>query len=627
MSALATLLVLSAGAAAQGPWVMTTSTNPAVRAIAPEVHAVRADDRFVYIESAGLSLHSFGPLEANQYDQPSGPRALSYRIPRNPKPAAVHPSAPLGIVGVFVTGVPIYNPIGTVSYRDQNIWHRDAVAASVKASPLLASLTASNDHHSPIIGFALDGYPVYGPFGWDAAGKVQRMNSSYRVRAVTGRNSLPDGTALTPAQEGPAVSADFPAGAFAEDYEYAPGAGDLDEFNGRFARTPEYPEGTYAYFLATTGSSALAWPYMIGPRYFGEAPLEIPARVTMRHSDKVDLWTDRAQAKAGEPLHLTFVFHDPKGRAIRFLEKIHEQPVHLIVVANDLAEFDHIHPEPVAGDAFSVTHTFPRAGGYWLYADYTAPGEQPSVARFALEVTGETQKPVPLHPDTEFTRTVDGVRIAFSAPAQLKAGRDLPLAFTLTSPENGQPIADLDPWLGAWGHIIIVGASGENFIHAHPLENARADAPIHTHMAVAPGPSPATIRTVTGFRSSGTYKLWFQFQRHGELITTAWVVKVAPPDRLARESISLPGNSIRVTVSSAGFEPPRLELPAGKQTRIAFTRTDAQNCASEVIFPELNLRKPLPPGETTIVDLPARPSGELHFACGAGMYRGAVVIR
>jgi plastocyanin domain-containing protein len=65
----------------------------------------------------------------------------------------------------------------------------------------------------------------------------------------------------------------------------------------------------------------------------------------------------------------------------------------------------------------------------------------------------------------------------------------------------------------------------------------------------------------------------------------------------------------------------------GKETQIAFSRSDAQNCASEVVFPELKIRKPLPPGQTVIIDLPAQPAGEMQFACGMGMFRGALVIR
>lgn len=634
MRTITTLCVLAGVCRAQGPaprpWVMAAFTNAAVQAIAPEVHTVRSDDSFIYIESAGLSLHSFGPLEANQYDAPLGPRAFSFRIPKNPRPDSRHLSVPLGIIGVFATGVPICNPLGAISWRDQNIWHQDAVAASkVRTSSLLMALLAGAGRHSPIIGFALDGYPIYGPFGWNAAGEIQRMRSSYRLRRISGRDTLPDGTVLTPAQEGPRIGSEFPLGTFAEDYEYAAGSGDLDEFNGSYVRTPEYPEGTYAYFLTTANTGAIAWPYLIGPRYFGDAPLDVPARVSVQHSKMADLWSDRVSIEAGKAARLTLVFHDPLGRTIRFLEKVHRQPVHLIVVSKDLAEFEHIHPEPTPDDSLSIIHVFPHPGEYWLYADYTAPGETPSIARFSIKVAGQPRSPVQLLPDTKLTKTVDGIRIAIAPPPHWKAGADLPLAFTLTDAETGQPIADLDPWLGAWGHIMIVGASGESFIHAHPLEGALTEIGFlpHVHAPPVPGPSPSVIRTVTGFRSAGVYKLWFQCQRHGRVITASWVANVSKPDRPASVPVAQPSDVIRVTVSSAGFEPSRLQIRAGQSTRIAFRRSDAQNCASEVVFPGLGLRKRLPPGETVIVDLPAQSPGEMRFACGMGMYRGAVVVR
>jgi len=306
------------GSDAQPPvlrsWVMAAPVNAAVRAIAPEVHSVRVEGEYVSVESAGLSLRSFGVLEANQYDAPLGPRTVSFRIPLHPRPAHAPVHTPLGMIGVFVTGVPLYNAVGTVSYRDQNLWHQDAVAASQNGvSPLLNALNGANDRHSPIIGFALDGYPIYGPYG------DRRMRSSYRLRKMTKRDVLPDGTALTPAQEGPAVGPEFPLGTFAEDYEYVAGSGDLDEFNGRFVKTPEYPEGTYAYFLATDEGGRPAWPYLIGPRYYGEfAVMNSSARVWT--DEGVTLSADR-EIRAGERVQLTLRFADAQGRAIRFLEK------------------------------------------------------------------------------------------------------------------------------------------------------------------------------------------------------------------------------------------------------------------------------------------------------------------
>lgn len=611
MRTLAGLLIAAmTAAAADAPpelrsWVLSPPGNAPVLAIAPEVHAVRSDSDFVYVESAGLSLHSFGALEANQYDPPATPRRLIFRIPRHPRPAAGQPiSTPLGIIGVFATGVPIYNPIGAVSYRDQNIWHRDAVAASsAGTSPLVASLSANATRHSPIIGYALDGYPIYGPFGWDSAGNVRRMTSSYRLRRISRRTVLPDGVVLTPGQEGPDVSPAYPPGAFAEDYEFVKGSGDLDEHNGRFTRTPEYPDGTYAYFLT-------AWPYLIGPTYYGVPPFSIP----------------HDSPKAGEPATLTFAFHDRRGRAIRFLENVHQRPIHLIVVSDDLAEFAHIHPQPAPLDVFTVSHTFAHGGAYTLFADYTAPGAAPTVEKSQIQVAGEPRPSAPLLADRDFTRTVAGVRVTLDLPAKLQAGVDVPLGFTLD-------VNDLEPYLGAWAHIMLISADRETFIHAHPLENAdspaTAETAAHTHTAPIAGPSPSTIRTITGFRNPGLYKLWFQFQRKGSVVTVPWVLRVdaAGPVVSAASPVSKSTTGLRVDVSSTGFSPSRLVVPANRKTTVAFRRADAQNCANEVVFPSLGIRRKLPPGQTVTIDLPPSAAGELHFACGMGMFQGAVLVQ
>jgi hypothetical protein len=123
------------------------------------------------------------------------------------------------------------------------------------------------------MGFAFDGFPVYGPYAYaDPTGvntAITRMRSSYQKRSITQRHTLPDGTVLTPSQYGPDISATYPLGYYAEDYEYVAGSGDLDAYNGRFAVTPQYPGGTYAYYVTVDGNGASAYPYDIGPSYYG----------------------------------------------------------------------------------------------------------------------------------------------------------------------------------------------------------------------------------------------------------------------------------------------------------------------------------------------------------------------
>jgi len=124
--------------------------------------------------------------------------------------------------------------------------------------------------HSPIIGWAFDGNPIYGPYGYsdptDQSSSIARLNTSYRLKSnlvydeVT--NPYPVRT------EGPLLT-DEVAGKFVEDYEYSFGLGDLDQYNGRFCKTPDFPEGKYCYFITVdaTENGNPVFPYVLGPSF------------------------------------------------------------------------------------------------------------------------------------------------------------------------------------------------------------------------------------------------------------------------------------------------------------------------------------------------------------------------
>lgn len=122
--------------------------------------------------------------------------------------------------------------------------------------------------HSPILGWAYDGNPIYGPVGFsnpNGTGLLAYMKSSYAKLSTQRTN-------------GPSI-VDYPAGFFVEDYTYTPGFGDLDEHNGRFTVTPEYPNGVYAYFVTVTNNQISnpsspfnngrepIFPYVVGDSY------------------------------------------------------------------------------------------------------------------------------------------------------------------------------------------------------------------------------------------------------------------------------------------------------------------------------------------------------------------------
>ena len=135
---------------------------------------------------------------------------------------------------------------------------------------------------SPILGWAIDGYPIYGPYGYSdptsASSAVKRIKSGFRLRSITARTSLPDWSLpnhtgisqqLTTAQYGPDITTLYPVGRYLEDYEWVQSIGDLDAYNGRFEVTPEYPQGTYAYHITIDDTGTPAFPYILAGQYYG----------------------------------------------------------------------------------------------------------------------------------------------------------------------------------------------------------------------------------------------------------------------------------------------------------------------------------------------------------------------
>lgn len=565
--------------------VWIRANGDAAARLQPDVHSVEATEREVIIRSAGISLAWLGPLGASP-QPPAGARHYEFRIPLNPKPETRrHASLPAEYGGVFVNGVPIYNQFEADSYRSQNLWHFDSIASragSLHATPqpgLLEGLLTDRRRHSPIIGYALDGYPVYGPWTGGA-----RMRSSYRLRRIATRERLPDGTLLAPGQSGPPIGNEFPLGAFAEDYEYVKGSGDLDEYNGRFAITPEYPNGTYAYFLSTNSDGQLAFPYLLAFAFYG-------------------------QYGAPKPLHRNFAYSDGKLRfqlsPFRHLEHVHERPVHVLVISHDRATFAHVHPEIDEYGQWEVPFVFPHGGKFHIFAEFTEPGANQRIDHFEVTIDGPawTKETAPASPGVTLTNA-----------NTLTAATDIELEFHVD-----ESIRGWQPYLGAWAHIIIAGEELRSLAHAHPIEQTT---PGDTHVH-ALTPPPEAIRVVANFPSAGAYKLWFQFQTNGTVHTVPFLLSVKEGTPL--QPVEIPANAIPIHITAHGYEPVRLETPANSPFTLALQRTTESNCGGRIVFPSLKISRDIPPGGTTLIEVPAQPPGELRFTCGMGMYRGAIV--
>lgn len=274
------------------------------------IKTISYDDNKVYITCEGIAEFEMGPWASPNFFVEA--RGYSYKIPRTPsEETGSKTSVPSGgAIGFAVDGVPFYGYESADSWdpnsnsntgTGDNIWNSEAwtnegptMDESGNGHPangayhyhaIPAGLyDDDNSAHSPIIGWMADGYPIYGPYGYDdsldANSSIAIIQSSYSLRSITVRQVLPDGSSLSASDYGPDVSTTYPLGTYVEDYEYLAGSGHLDEYNGRWCVTPEFPSGTYAYFSTMTDEKEPAFPYLIAAEYYGEVSQQDVANIS-----------------------------------------------------------------------------------------------------------------------------------------------------------------------------------------------------------------------------------------------------------------------------------------------------------------------------------------------------------
>jgi len=363
-------------------------------------------------------------------------------------------------------------------------------------------------------------------------------------------------------------------------------------------------------------------------------------RVSLTNNDfRAELTTQGNSIVAGQPTSFIFNVKDSRGALVRDLPLVHEKPIHLILVSDDLAEFNHLHPEAQSNGSYRVNFTFPHGGVYRLYADFTPASASQVIEQYKLTVSGPSIDRVALTEDKSFTKSLDGLRVTMRPSRALRAGEALLLEFMVTDEATGKPATDLQPYLGSLAHFVIIPEDGSKYLHVHPMEAGASSGmndegmvgKMDEQMDAGPMPkgiSSVTVSAHTTFPDPGLYKLWAQFQRAGKVITVPFVLRVDAGVTASRPdaNISLSADAIKVTVNAKGFQPSRIEVKENQKVKLAFYRADAQNCANEIAFPSLGIRKPLPAGKTTGVEVTPKASGDLNFTCGMGMLRGTLVV-
>ena len=239
---------------------------------------------------------------------------------------------------------------------------------------------------------------------------------------------------------------------------------------------------------------------------------------------------------AGEPALLRFI---PlrQGSLLGGLTVVHEHPLHLIVVSADFTFFDHVHPTLEPDGSLVLSYVFPRSGRYLLYADITPSGERAQV--FRLPVTVRTPKAegqgepgaatgsADLAPSPSLSKAVDSDP---SMTAELRFQPRTPAAgiethFLVRLSQDGRPVNDLEPYLGAMAHGVFLSADSNIYLHCHPEQLMTPDPTARS------GPD---IPFATFFPHPGRYKLWVQFKRQGNMDVVSYVVDVESPVLPAR---------------------------------------------------------------------------------------------
>jgi hypothetical protein len=367
---------------------------------------------------------------------------------------------------------------------------------------------------------------------------------------------------------------------------------------------------------------------------------EVKPVLTEKGVFTAELKTAPAQAKAGENTDLTFIVKNSSGEMVKDLQIVHEKPMHLLIVSGDLDEFYHEHPEAQADGSYKVSFTFPNGGDYKLYTDFTPFDSTQVVHDFSLNVSGNERAAKSLIPETNYEKTVENLRVEMKPDGDLASGKEMMLSFSVFDAATNQPVTDLENYLGAKAHFVVISKDLQQFVHAHPMstdnvksaENAHADITAdHKHNDKPTNPATASnVSAHITFPTASVYKIWAQFKRNGKVTTVPFTVDVkqgAEEKGVDLSNVKIPEGAFKVIVSRDGFTPQEISFKKGQPLKLAFYRSDAENCASEVVFKDLNIRKKLPVGEVVAIDIPTGKAGEFSFACGMDMYKGKVIVQ
>ncbi|HYH54698.1 MAG TPA: hypothetical protein VD761_11265 [Solirubrobacterales bacterium] len=227
------------------------------------------------------------------------------------------------------------------------------------------------------------------------------------------------------------------------------------------------------------------------------------------------------QMEQGEKRELRFAIDGPDGRAATGFDELHERRMHLIIVRRDGTGFQHLHPEMDAEGTWRIPIQLSQPGVYRAFADFSAGGEQHTLAS-DIFVSGGEFEARPFPPAQPLAATDGGYEVRLRA-GKPRAGESTELTFAVS--EGGHAVHGLEPYLGAKGHLVALREGDLAFLHVHPEEAEGG----HGHGGEAADGHEAgaeEIAFAATFPTAGRYRLYLQFKHEGTVRTAEFTVEV-----------------------------------------------------------------------------------------------------
>ena len=224
-----------------------------------------------------------------------------------------------------------------------------------------------------------------------------------------------------------------------------------------------------------------------------------PQRGLAVAQDGMRLVADRATFPRGRTSELSFRIVDDRGGAITDFDEEHERRMHVIVVRRDLTGYQHLHPRMAADGTWSVGMRLDAPGVYRVYADFTR-GDGPITLATDLTVAGASRA-------AELPEPATVARAGDYEVALSEHGDDA----VFTVGRNGAPVEDIEPYLGARGHLVVLREGDLAYLHVHPEDDATAG---------------REIRFGVEYPSEGRYRMFLQFKHEGRIHTAAFTTEI-----------------------------------------------------------------------------------------------------